>query len=304
MAQKKGGLVSIVSTKEYPAQMPCIISGIDKWMKANPDKVQGMLSAIYTGGEKVRGSDSELQKAAQVSDAVYKQEDTGPSYWTKYYKGVTEKDKIGNDVELGGSFTNDLRDGAATFGLVPGTANAFEATYTTFGDIVKKEYPAMLPTYYSASEITDLSYMKALAAKMPQSMAPAKPEPVKNPNAPKQTLSKRNWNIQFATGKASFTPATMQVLEQLRRDLLVAQNASIEIQGHTDNVGDATKNMSLSEARAFAVKKYLQSKSPANFPDSRVEVTAFGQTKPLAENTSEVNKAKNRRVTIILKTSE
>jgi OmpA-OmpF porin, OOP family len=99
-------------------------------------------------------------------------------------------------------------------------------------------------------------------------------------------------------------PQTMQTLEQLRRDLLVAQNLSIEIQGHTDNVGDPAKNQSLSEARAFAVKKWLQSKNPANFPDSRFEVTAFGQSKPLVENSSEANRAKNRRVKIIMKGTE
>jgi OmpA-OmpF porin, OOP family len=306
VAQKKGGLVSIISTKDYSTQMPCIIIGIDKWMKQNPEKVQGMLSAIYDGGAKVKGDSGELQKAAVVANAVYKQDDTGPNYWVKYYNGVTEKDKTGNDVELGGSLSSDLRDGAATFGLLPGTANAFEATYTTFGNIVKKEYPDMLPSFYSASDITDVSYLKSIASKLPSAIVNATPEPIvpSKPDAPKVDKSSRNWDIKFATGKASFMPQTMQTLEQLRRDLLVAQNLSIEIQGHTDNVGDPAKNQSLSEARAFAVKKWLQSKNPANFPDSRFEVTAFGQSKPLVENSSEANRAKNRRVKIIMKGTE
>jgi outer membrane protein OmpA-like peptidoglycan-associated protein len=81
----------------------------------------------------------------------------------------------------------------------------------------------------------------------------------------------------------------------------VASNTAVEIHGHTDNVGDPTKNMQLSEARAFAVKAWLEKTAPANFPTGRIKVFSHGQTQPIAPNTSEDGKSKNRRVEIVLR---
>ena len=75
-----------------------------------------------------------------------------------------------------------------------------------------------------------------------------------------------------------------------------------EVHGHTDNQGNADKNMQLSEDRAFAVKQWLESQSSANFPKGRVKVFAHGQTQPLESNGSAGGRAKNRRVEIVLGT--
>ncbi|MCU1276955.1 MAG: outer membrane protein, partial [bacterium] len=46
-----------------------------------------------------------------------------------------------------------------------GATNYFKITYTIFGDIVKSQYPSLLPSYFPADEIVDLSYLKTLSAK-------------------------------------------------------------------------------------------------------------------------------------------
>ncbi len=66
----------------------------------------------------------------------------------------------------------------------------------------------------------------------------------------------------------------------------------VQIEGHTDNVGNAADNMKLSENRAKAVVNYLVSK---NISITRLTAKGFGATKPIAENNTEEGRAQNRR---------
>src|SRR4029079_3240787 len=158
VAEKKGGLVSIVSTKEYRSQMPHVIIGNKKWMAANKKVVEGMLGAIFEAGDKLKTSDDALKQAAAVSALVYKEKDA--DYWYRYFKITAQKDKQGMDVELGGSAVNNLADNLQLFGMVPGSTNAFAATYTVFADVVKSQYPALLSSYQPFDQILDTSYVK------------------------------------------------------------------------------------------------------------------------------------------------
>ncbi len=311
-AKKKGGLVSIVSTKEYKRQMPCTIIGIDKWMKDHRQAVEGLIAAICDGGAAVKNSPEALNKAGEISQAVYKENGADPAYWVKYYNGVREQDATGAMVDLGGSAANDQADAEFDFGIIPGSADLVAATYTAFADVVHTQYPNLMPSYPAADQIIDRSYLKSVADSRPLSgkLVAGSVENTTKPNGSKSVsggsgfLSRRNWRIPFNTGQASFSPAARTVLEQLRRDLLIAGGASIELHGHTDNVGNADANMKLSEARAFAVQHWLESAFPKNFPSGRVQIVAEGQTHPLVQNDSEAHRAMNRRVEVILKSSQ
>ena len=306
VAEKKGGLVSIVSTKEYASQMPNVIIGIDKWMKDNRGTVEGMLQAIFAGSDAVKSNQQAFRKAAQISAEVYNESGADADYWEKYFDVVNERDKQGLRVELGGSSVNNLADNMVLFGLNPGSANLFGATYTVFGDIVKQQYPDLMPSYYSVNDILDTSYVQALASRAPQgSTQVAEAEaPTFSPSAPvRNVVSRRAWNINFETGSANFTPAAEREMQQLLRDLLVASSAAVEIHGHTDNVGNPQANMNLSEARAFAVKQWLEQQSPGNFPEGRLRVFAHGQQNPVAPNATDDGRARNRRVEIVIGTT-
>ncbi len=304
VAQKKGGLVSIVSTKEYSSQMPCVIIGIDKWMKQNRATVQGMLQSIGEGGDAIKSSPAALKRAAEVSAAVYKESGSGADYWEKYFKGTQEKDATGQMVDLGGSSVNNLADSLLSFGLVSGSANLVATTYKVFGDIVVQQYPNLVPNYPSPSQIIDTSYMQALSSQAPQqAIAAVKPTYSKASSTPKSVVSKKAWNIHFDSGKATLAGDSKRVLDQLRRDILVAGGTVVEIHGHTDNAGSADANMKLSEERAFAVKSWLQSQSPVNFPKERVTVFSHGQTNPVASNSSDSGRAQNRRVEVVLRST-
>ena len=306
VAQKRGGLVSIASTREYASQMPNTIIGIDKWMKDNRQIVEGMLQSIFEGGDAVKASPAALGKAAQVSAEVYKESDAGPDYWEKYFDVVTERDKQGLRVTLGGSSVNNLADNLLLYGLTPGSSNLFNATYSVFGDIVKQQYPDLVPSYYPVRDILDTSYVEAIAAKAApaQTQVAAAERPTFSAAEPVRTVvSRRAWNINFDTGRASFTPGAEQQMQQLLRDLLVASAAVVEVHGHTDNVGSPEANMRLSEERAFAVRQWLEQQAPANFPEGRIRVFSHGQQNPVVPNSTESGRARNRRVEIVIGTT-
>lgn len=294
VARNKGGLVSIVSTKEYRSQMPNAIIGIRRWNRAHRQTVENFLAAVLEGGDQVKHYPAALHRAAEISAEVYKEENA--EYWERYYKGVTETDKTGLQVSLGGSGVHNLADDLALFGLTKGSANMFAATYTVFGDVLVHQYPKLVPSYPKVDEILDTSYVQALAGKV-------KTSPVEAPTftgaSIKQVVGKRSWAIQFETGKATFTKDTEKTLRELANGMLIADDLAIEIHGHTDNTGDPASNQTLSEARANAVKTWLMQQSPDNFPADRFKVVGHGQTEPTCAQDTEPCRAKNRRVVII-----
>jgi outer membrane protein OmpA-like peptidoglycan-associated protein len=104
--------------------------------------------------------------------------------------------------------------------------------------------------------------------------------------------------ITFDTGKATITDESRPIIEQMV-DLMRNNPAlKVEIQGHTDNVGKADANLKLSDERAHAVMKALLDKGIAA---DRMTAKGYGDTKPVADNSTDDGKAKNRRVELVKK---
>lgn len=297
IAEKKGGLVSVVSTKEYRSQMPCVVIGIKKWMEDNRPVVENIIDAVAKGGDQVKSYSAALNKAGEISAKIYKEE-TGP-YWVKYYNGVSQADKQGQVVELGGSRVHNLGDNIELFGMGQGSTNVYKIVYTLFGDVAKQLYPKLMPSYPPADDVIDLSYLKAVAART-TTKVDADKVTFNDDDAIRQKVAEKAWNIEFQSGSNKLTPASQKTLESLFNDLVVASNLRVELHGHTDNVGDAAGNRTLSEARAFAVKQWLEQKSPTNFPDGRLSVIAHGSDNPLVPNSTPAGRAKNRRVMVVM----
>jgi OOP family OmpA-OmpF porin len=101
--------------------------------------------------------------------------------------------------------------------------------------------------------------------------------------------------IEFDTGKATFKAGggSEAVIEQLKKFLDENPKVTkLRIEGHTDNVGGAEANLMLSGQRALTVKNAAIAKGVAK---DRLIAVGFGQNKPLADNTTEEGRAKNRR---------
>lgn len=104
--------------------------------------------------------------------------------------------------------------------------------------------------------------------------------------------------INFDTGKASIKPDSYSQLDQVVSALNATPALKLEVGGHTDNVGNADANKTLSEGRAKAVMKYLTDKGIAA---ARLSATGYGQTSPVADNRTDDGRAKNRRVDLVKK---
>ncbi len=297
LARELGGLAAVASTKEYIWQMPATLIGNKQWMAKNPDFVRNMLAAAFDASDAIKANDANLLKASVVVAKVMKEQT--PEWWAKYHKGVVEKDKLGQDISLGGSTTNNLADNLYLFGL-NGNDNLYKRVYTVFGNAAKQFYPQDMPEIIAYEKVVNTSYLQALAAGS-SAAAAAKPDvPTFAPNAPATSVfAKREWGIEFDTGKATFRPEAIPVLEQMI-DQITVSGLPVQISGHTDNVGDPTTNLALSKRRAEAISAWLQANAPSSFPKERLRTRAYGDQQPVADNKSSEGRAKNRRVEVSL----
>lgn len=101
------------------------------------------------------------------------------------------------------------------------------------------------------------------------------------------------YGIHFDTGKFAILPDSENALQQVLKLLQDNPGLKLRVEGHTDNVGAKAANQILSQKRAQAVMGWLI----ANGIDaSRLTAQGFGDSKPVADNSTEAGRAKNRRV--------
>lgn len=102
--------------------------------------------------------------------------------------------------------------------------------------------------------------------------------------------------INFETGKSDIKPESDKIIDQIVEMLKANPEINVSVEGHTDNVGSPASNLTLSSNRAISVVSALTSKGVAK---SRLSAKGQGQTKPIADNSTEDGKALNRRVEIV-----
>jgi outer membrane protein OmpA-like peptidoglycan-associated protein len=108
-------------------------------------------------------------------------------------------------------------------------------------------------------------------------------------------LSEDQGNFKF--GKAALPTTAKQRLDEMVAQLKQDPKAIyLEIEGHTDNVGDKMVNEKIGLARAEAVKKYLYEQY--QIPLHKMNVISYGEDKPIAPNKTKTGRAQNRRVVI------
>ena len=113
-----------------------------------------------------------------------------------------------------------------------------------------------------------------------------------------QKINKAAQSIFFATGSAKLLPKSSAALNNVATILKDNPDYKVDINGFTDNQGDAEKNKALSSARAEAVKTYLIKKG---IEDARMSAEGLGDENPIADNKTAAGRAKNRRVELKVK---
>lgn len=103
--------------------------------------------------------------------------------------------------------------------------------------------------------------------------------------------------VYFDTGRATLQARSSAVLDQVAAVLRNYEAVRVQVEGHTDDVGPAERNLALSQARAEAVCDYLIQKGVSR---NRLTPVGFGETKPLTPNLSQRGRDTNRRVEFTL----
>lgn len=293
----RGGVVSILSTKDNLSQMPCTMVGIDKYMKEHPEEVKMVLKTASLAADQIRNYPAAQDQAAEIVAKVFNEKTA--DYWKKGYAGYPAVDKQQNVVTVGGSRSDNLADNFYFYGLQPGTSNLYADVYRTFGDILVRLAPKLYPTYEPFDEIWDPSYLQALQKEVGTSAGVAELPKFTAGEAIREKVGSRSWNVTFQTGSAEFAPEAQTTLRELASNLAVSTGLKVEIHGYTDDVGDANANQLLSQRRAQAVQQYLQSYNASVFSPDHVQTVAHGEMDPVAPNDTEAGRAKNRRVVIV-----
>ncbi len=111
----------------------------------------------------------------------------------------------------------------------------------------------------------------------------------------------RLYGLSFQSGSSVIQPENFQLLTELQSALRTFPGAPVNIEGHSDSVGDDQYNQALSLKRAEAVRSYLTANMVGD--GARLQAAGFGATVPLASNETKEGRAKNRRIDVRIETA-
>ncbi|MCP4041755.1 MAG: TolC family outer membrane protein [Gammaproteobacteria bacterium] len=124
------------------------------------------------------------------------------------------------------------------------------------------------------------------------------PHPIKNHRSEPNPLDKTDVkHIQFAYKQAGLTPDSMAIIDLYTEQILRSPRALIEIRAYTDNVGSESYNRQLSSKRAEEIKQLFIERG---VDGSRIQIYGMGESDPIADNSTEEGKARNRRAELHL----
>ncbi|GAB3831263.1 OmpA family protein [Hymenobacter jeollabukensis] len=154
--------------------------------------------------------------------------------------------------------------------------------------------PTPAPAKPSATADTDGDGVPDAVDRCPTSAGPASNKgcPIVRPET-RKSLREATRFISFEPNRAALLPSSHATLDGIAQILRDYPDYSLSIAGHTDSKGPAAFNQRLSRERAAAARSYLAGQGIA---EERLQLRGYGPARPIAPNTTEAGRAKNRRV--------
>ena len=197
------------------------------------------------------------------------------------------KDNVGNEITNAVVEIKNIKTEEKTYAVVDSSSGQFMAAVNLKNkdDIlitVKKEDHAFSSKVVSVKDLSFEAPMKEIKLELNEAL-------------PGKTFVINN--IFYTSNSAELTKESKVVLKSFSVYLKENPSIKIEIQGHTDNVGSEKANEALSTNRAFSVKNALEE---LGIDGKRINAKGFGSIKPIANNTTEEGRAKNRRTEFMI----
>lgn len=281
--KKRPGSHILVSTKTATNLIADLMIAREDFISKKPEVIKAFIEGWFEGTEKANRETSHVVQLMMDNMALYK--DLGEQVSRENIPTVKWA---------------DLADNAKMFGL-DGSEPLFDRIFKEASDSwVKFGYISQKMSPNDARDITALKQVFTAIPPEERTVAPKEEFTIKkNPEASsKPAAMTKPLPLYFNTGSSDLDDNARTVLDSVATLAQTYSNAYIRIEGNTDNVGNATSNVALSERRAQAVVNYLVKRY--GFNADRFVSKGNGPYKPVADNGSADGRARNRRTDVMV----
>lgn len=288
------GFTDVVTTRDFVNQMATTIIVVKEWAMQNEKTVVNILKQSFVASNQIKQYDEWAKFASEAVCKTYNFET--PKYWYDLFKGQ-KGTKNGLDYTIGGTRVFNYADAMQYYGITDGN-NRYKSVYNQVGQYLTELNPC---DFNSVCKNGVTPYEDAVNLYFLKSISDIDAGESVKPNYTEtktEVMASAHWNIKFVTGKSAIQGVSNKTLNTIYNLLMQAEDSKLEVVGHTDNVGNPSSNMGLSNDRANAVVDYLVNKGISR--DRFQMVDGRGDKEPIESNDTESGKAQNRRVDITL----
>ena len=288
------GFTDVVSTKDFVNQMATSIIVVKEWALLHEKEVKAILKQTYVACNQIKLYDKWARKAAECVATTYDFENA--DYWYKMFKGQ-KGTKAGLDYNVGGTRVFNYADAEQYFGLGGDNKNRYKSVYNQISAYLtdlnpcgfNESCPSGVVAYEDAVNLYFLSSIK-------DGLYAGKTEAISYAATKTTVMASGNWSIEFNTGSVQIKES--KDLEEIYNLLVQAEDAKLNVIGHTDSQGNYASNITLSKGRAQSVVAYLISRG---VDKNRFQlIDGKGSSEPLGDNKTDAGRKSNRRVVITL----